>query len=81
MFAILKFFSQSLFQLKNVFSDSPPQGIPRQAGASPGAVSHGGSNSTTWIVLGVGLALIAITAAVSIRLRPLWRKSESRRRG
>lgn len=51
------------------------------AGASPGAVSHGGSNSTTWIVLGVGLALIAITAAVSIRLRPLWRKSESRRRG
>lgn len=38
--------------------------------------SHGGSSSTTWIVLGVGLALIAITAAISIRFRPLRRRSE-----
>jgi hypothetical protein len=60
---------------------TPPSG--GSGGSSGTATSHGGSSSVTWIVLGVGLALIALAAAVSLRFRPLWRKSESgsRRRG
>jgi hypothetical protein len=60
-----------------------PSGVASAAGT--GASSHH-SGAMTWIVLFAGVALIALASAISIRLRPLWRKSGpaesgSRRRG
>lgn len=54
--------------------------------SSAPTATHHGSGAITWIVILGGLALIAIAAAISIRLRPLWQKSRSaesgsRRRG
>jgi hypothetical protein len=46
-------------------------------GSSSSSGSHGGSSSVTWIVLGAGLALIVLAAAISLRFRPIGRKSKS----
>jgi hypothetical protein len=49
------------------------------SGTGQTATAHHGSGSTTWIVLGAGLAFIALAAAISIRLRPLWSRADSAR--
>ena len=54
---------------------TPPSAT--SGGSSGSSGSHGGSSLVTWIVLGVGLALIVLAAAISLRFRPMRRKSKS----